>query len=565
MQSEITQLRIMIEDCSYDSKDRETLINMIKPILNYPKKLEKEKFSIKELYLHKIIMVWYPIIIPFNNKYYKVPIKIYFKKDLNETPLVILDLIRGHGINQNNKNIDPKTRKITTPTLEAWNEYSNFEYVLDEIYESFSKNFPFHRILQESSFSFFYNNNTYQQISNIKYKSFKDYQPYQLLYKNLINDLNSKIDKDKDFKNIYSVCPKCGFFIEVLNEDKDKIEFKCKNCLENKEEGQKFMLIQDYLLSINNNKCSLCKTEKSIDNLKYCSNCKVIICNDCINNHIEQNKDVCDNEFLINLNERGIKCDSHPNKTITCFCEKCQRHLCLECLKSREHRGHLRFNILEMEPSEEEINKFISILEELKKSKNELENEQKSKMEKIGNEIEEQEDNINKLFKDKVVKIDEDMENEIENEKKKIKDECDKMYQEYLTQVKIKVENLEKIIKEINEKYEKIFNEEKIKYEKEMEELNVKFVTYVKTSNNDNLLLEINDFNNKIKFNEIIYHSFLENKNNYYANLNFYKILSILEKKNKNSEIDKELPKDEIIPDNNSEFKNINEIEDADI
>ena len=42
MQSEITQLRIMIEDCSYDSKDRETLINMIKPILNYPKKLEKE-------------------------------------------------------------------------------------------------------------------------------------------------------------------------------------------------------------------------------------------------------------------------------------------------------------------------------------------------------------------------------------------------------------------------------------------------------------------------------------------------------------------------------------------
>ena len=79
------------------------------------------------------------------------------------------------------------------------------------------------------------------------------------------------------------------------------------------------------------------------------------------------------------------------------------------------------------------------------------------------------------------------------------------------------------------------------------------------------MLLEINDFNNKIKFNEIIYHSFLENKNNYYANLNFYKILSILEKKNKNSEIDKELPKDENIPDNNSGFKDINEIDDPDI
>ena len=71
------------------------------------------------------------------------------------------------------------------------------------------------------------------------------------MYNNLIDDLNSR--NEKDFKNIYSVCPKCGFFIEMLDEDKDKIEFKCKNCLENKEEGQTLMLIQNYLLSIKNN------------------------------------------------------------------------------------------------------------------------------------------------------------------------------------------------------------------------------------------------------------------------------------------------------------------------
>lgn len=57
-----------------------------------------------------------------------------------------------------------------------------------------------------------------------------------MLYKTLISDLNSKVEKDKDSKNIYSVCPKCGCFIEVLNEDKDKIEFKCQNCIENKED-----------------------------------------------------------------------------------------------------------------------------------------------------------------------------------------------------------------------------------------------------------------------------------------------------------------------------------------
>ena len=556
MQSEITELSLLIGDCSYDSKDRETLINLIKSILSYPKKVDKAKFSIKELYLDKIIVVWFPIVIPFNNKYCNVPIKIYFKKGLNEAPLILLDLIQDHEINQNNKNINPKTRKITTTSLEVWNDYSSFEYILDEIYESFSINFPFIRILHETSFSFFLNNDTYQQISNIKYNSFKDYQPVQLLYKNL----NSRNEKDKDIKNIYSVCPKCGFFIEMLDEDKDKIEFKCKNCLDNKEEGQTLMLIQNYLLSINNiNKCSLCITEKSIDNLKFYSKCKMIICNGCINNHFEQNKNGCNNEFFINLKDRGIKCVSHPNNENTCFCDNCQRHLCIDCLKSKKHRGHLRFSFLEIEPSEEEINKFISILEEFKKSKNELEIKQKPKLEKIENEIKEQEDNINKQFKDKVSKINEDMKNDIENEKKKVKEECDKLYQEYLSQVKLKVSNLEKIIKEISEKYEKIFNEEKKNYEKDMEELNIKFVTYIKTLNNDNLFLMINNLNNIIKINEIIYHSFLENKNNYYANINFNKILSILEYKN--TDILKQLLKDEIIPDNGGGDKNINEIE----
>lgn len=69
MKSEISELSLMLEDCSYDSKDRQTLINMIRPLLDYPKKIEKVKFSIKELYLNKIIMAWYPIIAPLNNKY----------------------------------------------------------------------------------------------------------------------------------------------------------------------------------------------------------------------------------------------------------------------------------------------------------------------------------------------------------------------------------------------------------------------------------------------------------------------------------------------------------------
>ena len=559
MKSEISEASLIIDGCNYDPRDKGNLIDMIKSMLNYPKKVDRAKFFIKEIFQDKIIMAWYPLTVPFENKFLNVPIKIYFKRKFqDEAPLILLDIIPGYEINENNKNIEPKTRKITTLSLEAWNFYSHIENVLDEIYESFSKHFPFNKILQKSSFSIFLNNNTYQQISNIKYNSFKDDQPNPLLYETLINDLNS--NNEKDIENIYSVCPKCGFFIEMLDEDIDKIEFKCKNCQENKEEGQKLMLIQDYLLSININKCNLCQKEKSKEDLEFCTKCKIIICNDCIDNHIEKNKDVCNKEFFINLNEIGIKCFSHPNKNITCFCENCQRHLCHDCLKSKEHKGHLRFNTLEIEPSEEEINKFISILEEFKKSKNVLENEQKSKMEKMGEEIKEQEDIINKPFNDKVSQLINDMESEIENEKKKLKDECDKLYQEYLNQVKIKIENLSKIIKEKSEKYEKIFNEEKSEYEKKMDELKVKFITFIKKSNNDNLLLMINSFNNTIEFNEIIYNTFLENKNNYYANINFNKILSSLEKKNK--DMVKGLLKDEIIPDNNSEFKNINEIED---
>ena len=78
----------------------------------------------------------------------------------------------------------------------------------------------------------------------------------------------------------------------------------------------------------------------------------------------------------------------------------------------------------------------------------------------------------------------------------------------------------------------------KIFMKKRLDELNNKIMKDYQALYKKDFPIQINLVNNLIKINEIIYHSFLAYENNYYANINFDKIIKSLEK---NIEILKEI------------------------
>ena len=477
---EIKELKKILDECSYNPFKKESIANDIMSVLNYKKNTNEAKFFLKTQNQDKIIMIYFPMSVELPLKYYNAPFNIFFPKNYPyEPPQIFLEQAKGGTLNPHNHDVDPNTKQIITYTLKYWSYNSKIESVMDEIYNSFKNHFPFYKKSQKNPiyhkypFEMKINNvkekvDIEQQILEIKYNPFNDYDIYKI--SNIFN--NSEIPEnddeiDNNYKeNILCNCPDCGSFIEILNETYNQIEFKCPICNKNDEKGVKIMIIQDYLSSLSKNICNICKNGK--ENLKLCIKCKLIVCNDCINNHIEQSQGNCSNEFFIDYNEIGIKCFEHPNNINMCFCNNCQKHLCSECLKSKKHKYHIKTDFIEIKPSEEEVNKYFSIIDLLKNVKQNLKQVQIEKIKEARNNASDQEYNILKLFQSNVSKINRDMEKEIKDEKKKFSEECDKLYQEYLDNVESKKINLEKKVKEINWKYENLFNDEKNIYEKKI-------------------------------------------------------------------------------------------------
>ena len=109
--------------------------------MNYPNRGNKAENYVENLYGNKIIIIYYSMRISLFNKKYNVHIKIVSMKDIpNEHPKFFIPM--KERININNKDIDQTTFRIMTKTLRSWNQYSNIETVLDEIYESFTSHFP---------------------------------------------------------------------------------------------------------------------------------------------------------------------------------------------------------------------------------------------------------------------------------------------------------------------------------------------------------------------------------------------------------------------------------------
>ena len=171
------------------------------------------------------------------------------------------------------------------------------------------------------------------------------------------NELISKEKIPKGFQDALEVpddqylCPLCERVPEILNvhTDNGHIELKCKY------HGIIDTTIQEYFTKMKNSlftyfktKCYNCNnTQDNNRNMfKYCSYCKVDLCETCVNkfdlkdkDHRAHHLDVC-----IPVNEKPHRCLEHFNADINTFCVDCEENVC-DKEPTKKHLGHNKINL----------------------------------------------------------------------------------------------------------------------------------------------------------------------------------------------------------------------------
>ena len=233
---------------------------------------------------------------------------------------------------------------------------------------------------------------------------------------------NNKIDT-------YS-CSKCSSNIEIesINIKDALITFKCLNDNDKDNHHLQTIPIKEYINNMEKNiylydECSICHQKQNYNcNLpifKYCINCREIICHNCFDNHHNNtNKIHC----YINNNEKMTTCLLHSkNNSFIEYCFDCKRHLCNECLKTKEHKKHNKNNIYEIQITNESKTRHNEIIDVLKTEKN-------NEIEELNelNEIcEKEESKIKAEYNDKLDKIKNKFNSKLNERKNKIEEELD--------------------------------------------------------------------------------------------------------------------------------------------
>ena len=124
-----------------------------------------------------------------------------------------------------------------------------------------------------------------------------------------------------ELNELYYNCTECQSHIEILSikEKESIIEFKC----------------------LNNNHRKKIPIKEYINKMKDFNNKNI-------------NDDICNNH----------------NKKYKCYCLNCNKHICKDCLKSRNHINHNKCILIEFQPNEKELRelkiKFNIIIIKLK-------------------------------------------------------------------------------------------------------------------------------------------------------------------------------------------------------
>ena len=166
-----------VNSCDYLPRMKDYIINMITQIIDFPKKSIKPKYLVQNKDNEKSIMIYYVMSIPYMQRNYNVPIKIYINKNVPSLPPQFnIEVVQGFAVNYNNRNILPNTTTIMTPTLHNWNTYSSIDNVMQEIFMSFSQIFPVYKPEpnvpnRNQNQSYFNYNNNYNNYNNNNYRN----------------------------------------------------------------------------------------------------------------------------------------------------------------------------------------------------------------------------------------------------------------------------------------------------------------------------------------------------------------------------------------------------------
>jgi len=336
-----------------------------------------------------------------------------------------------------------------------------------------------------------------------------------------------------DNQETYS-CTECSSNIEIISIDNNEanITFRClnKDC-NNNHQIQK-MAISTYLKKMEKNtflfdKCSICnRDQSSINNfpyLKYCIKCQKTFCNECKEKHTNSNDN---NHFLINNNERGIKCLIHPNNKNTEYCINCKIHLCEECIKTGNHLSHETKSLMHFSNINDKKQIIKNNIDFLKNTKKQMLEFKNSKINELNDLLKKKKSEIENDYKNKI-KLEEIKENEeiliIESKKKEELEKIKAIYESQIKKIEIeynlKEETIKKHYKELIEKYEKVFNE---KMNKIRNEITIFF--------DEKINKKISKINDLISIYEIIKKTQEKYTDNYYNNINIFNAISSFKK-----------------------------------
>ena len=186
-----------------------------------------------------------------------------------------------------------------------------------------------------------------------------------------------------------------------------------------------------------NKKCSS-KNHREIDAIKYCQECNIYMCYQCLKNHSQ----LFDEHKLINLSQESCQGDIHLLQ-LKYFCENHNKLCCDSCI-NKVNGYHKNCEIYEIEEIKEvkryNFFKNMQKLDNLSKFYLKSLNELQSNFDKFNNK-DDLKENIKNIFTE--------IKNELDQREKEILIEVDSLFEYLLLKENQKYEKIPKIIKEL--------------------------------------------------------------------------------------------------------------------
>ena len=185
-------------------------------------------------------------------------------------------------------------------------------------------------------------------------------------------------------EHFFLSCKKCKNIPEIILKDNENILLKCNNC--GMSESQKLENICNFQSSWINELVKFCNKHIEKESKKYCVDCNLFLCAECLTNHRKQ----YDNHELIEIKEKFFNLCVVHKKEYTHYCIDCKKEICTKC-----QSDHINHDIKEI--SNININ---DIFNKDKKEEKEKEKEEEKEEDKKSDEKKDTEKDENKKFED---------------------------------------------------------------------------------------------------------------------------------------------------------------------